>query len=397
MTTKYQSMDLRGRRGLRAHGDLAVARFAGLLCVLALATLAAQAPQKPQTPSQRAAERIRTLQREAEQLASQESQLLVELRKLELERQIKVEELGNIDRQQKEATAKLNDITASAAALRQAAEADRPDVEARLVRLYKLGGAGYWRLLFDVDDLQSLGRVYRMASAMTHLDRERIQQHRRTLEALARARDMLQARVKELTGLEEQAVRARAALDRAVQSRTTLVAAIDQRRDLNARWMSELHAAQQRLQNSVADIDAAGSSLPLRPFQGALPWPARGAIASRFGRQPTSRFGTAVVRNGVEIGAAEGQPVRAVHEGVVAFAGQFTGYGNLVIVEHGERTFSLYGHLESLQVAQGERVEAQSPLGRSGRNPNGTPALYFELRVDGKPVDPVQWLQKGIP
>jgi murein hydrolase activator len=381
----------------RAHRDFAVACLAGLLVVLGLSTLAAQAPQKPQTPAQRAAERIRGLQREAEQLASQESQLLVELRKLELERQIKVEELGNIDRQQKEATAKLNDITASAAALRQAAEADRPDVEARLVRLYKLGGAGYWRLLFDVDDLQSLGRVYRMASAMTHLDRERIQEHRRTLEALARAREMLQARVKELTGLEEQAVRARAALDRAVQSRTTLVAAIDQRRDLNAQWMSELHAAQQRLQHSVADIDAAGPALPLRPFQGALPWPARGAIASRFGRQPTSRFGTAVVRNGVEIGVSEGQPVRAVHEGVVAYAGQFTGYGNLVIVEHGERTFSLYGHLESLQVAQGERVAAQSTIGRTGRNPNGSPALYFELRVDGKPVDPVQWLQKGIP
>ncbi len=86
-----------------------------------------------------------------------------------------------------------------------------------------------------------------------------------------------------------------------------------------------------------------------------------------------------------------------MHEGVVAFAGQFTGYGNLVIVEHGERAFSLYGHLSAIQVAQGERIPAQAPLGRSGLNPNGTPALYFELRVDGKPVDPLQWLQKGIP
>ena len=71
---------------------------------------------------------------------------------------------------------------------------------------------------------------------------------------------------------------------------------------------------------------------------------------------------------------------------------------NLVIVEHGERAFSLYGHLSSIQVAQGERLPAQAPVGRSGLNPNGTAALYFELRVDGKPVDPLQWLQlKGIP
>jgi septal ring factor EnvC (AmiA/AmiB activator) len=48
-------------------------------------------------------------------------------------------------------------------------------------------------------------------------------------------------------------------------------------------------------------------------------------------------------------------------------------------------------------VAQGEQIDAHTAVGRSGRNPNGTPALYFELRVDGKPVDPVQWLQKGTP
>ena len=65
--------------------------------------------------------------------------------------------------------------------------------------------------------------------------------------------------------------------------------------------------------------------------------------------------------------------------------------------EHGEHAFSLYGHLSAMQVAQGERIASQATLGRSGLNPNGTPALYFELRVDGKPADPLQWLQKGTP
>jgi murein hydrolase activator len=97
----------------------------------------------------------------------------------------------------------------------------------------------------------------------------------------------------------------------------------------------------------------------------------------------------------VEIAAREAQPVRAVHEGVVAFADQFTGYGNLVIVEHGDGAFSLYGHLGSMEIQKGAKVELQTLLGQVGRNPNGTPALYFELRIDGKPVDPLQWLQKG--
>jgi septal ring factor EnvC (AmiA/AmiB activator) len=367
-----------------------------LVVAVLATTLSGQTPQRrPQTPSERAAERIRALQREAEALVAQESKLLVELRKLELERQIKVEEVGNIERQQKETTRLLTDASARAEALQLIAEADRPDVEARLVQLYKLGRAGYWRLLLDVEDVRALGRVYRTASAMTHLDRERILGHQRTLEALAKERSTLQARAKELTALEHQASRARAALDRAVQNRTALVASIDERRDLNAQWISELQAAQQRLQTSIAQLD--DTSLPFQPFKGALPWPARGGISSRFGRQPSSRFGTSIVRNGIEITVPESQIVRSVHEGVVAFADQFTGYGNLIIVEHGDGAFSLYGHLSSMQVQKGTQVEAQAPLGRSGRNPNGTPALYFELRVDGKPVDPLQWLQKGTP
>jgi septal ring factor EnvC (AmiA/AmiB activator) len=134
---------------------------------------------------------------------------------------------------------------------------------------------------------------------MTHLDRERIQAHQRTLEALAKERVTLQARVKQLQSLEDQGSRARAALDRAVQNRTALVTSIDQRRDLNAQWTGELQAAQQRLQVSIAQLD--DTSLPFRPFKGALPWPARGQISSRFGRQTSSRFGTSIVRNGVEI------------------------------------------------------------------------------------------------
>ena len=364
---------------------------------LSLALSSQEAPTRsPQTPAQRAGERIRALQREAEALVAQVSQLLVELRKVELERQIKIEEIASIDRQQAETSRQLNESSTRAEALKKIADADRPDIEARLVHLYRLGRAGYWRLLLDVEDLRSLGRVYRTAAAMTHLDRERIQSHKRTLDALAAERKTLEARSLQLATLEQQATKARAALDRAVQSRTALVASIDERRDLNAQWTSELEAAQQRLQSSVNALDA-GAALPLRPFQGALPWPVRGAVGSRFGRQPSSRFGTSIVRNGIEVSCAEGTPVRVVHEGVVVFAGQFTGYGNLVIVEHGERAFTLYGHLSAMQVAQGERIPSQATLGRSGLNPNGTPTLYFELRVDGKPADPLQWLQKGTP
>jgi septal ring factor EnvC (AmiA/AmiB activator) len=134
--------------------------------------------------------------------------------------------------------------------------------------------------------------------------------------------------------------------------------------------------------------------LPLAPFRGDLPWPARGTVTSRFGRQPSSRFGTAIARNGIELSVPEGQPVRAVHDGTVAFADTFSGYGNLVIVDHGNGAYSLYGYLNSIEVSRGGRVELQGTVGTSGRDPAGNPSVYFELRVDGAPVDPLQWLRK---
>jgi murein hydrolase activator len=368
--------------------------------VVAMAAgVAAQSPAPDRgaadTTAQRATERIRALQRESDALAKQERTLLVELRRLEVERELRTAELATIDRDLRDTGSKIEATTARAAALGTVAETERPEVERRVLQLYKLGHAGYWRLLLDSSDLRTIGRAYRTAAALNRLDRERVQQHQRTLDALKRERQSLEAHLQEARRLQERAAAARSAAARAVASRTALVASIDARRDLNAQLAGELEAAQQRLQGTVAQLGASAPVvLPLRAFRGALPWPAAGIVVGRFGRAVNSRFGTSIPRNGIEISIAEDQPVRAVHEGTVAFADQFTGYGNLIIIDHGSAVYSLYGFLLSMDVGRGARVAAETLIGSSGRNPSGNPALYFELRIDGKPVDPLQWLKR---
>jgi len=380
---------------------LAPSFAAATFLVAAALSLSAQSPvandqSAADAASRRAAERIRVLQKESDALASQERTLLVDLRKLEVDRELKTEELASAERELRQTREKVTTTSARAAALQTTVESQRPEVERRLVDLYKLGQAGYWRLLLDIDNLRSIGRVYRTAAALNRLDRERVQQHERTLQSLKQERDALEAHVREVTKLQQQALAARAAIDRAVAGRSALVASIDQRRDLNAQLAGELEAAQQRLQGTVAQLGGRGGSvvLPLRPFHGALPWPAQGIVTGRFGRQTNSRFGTSIARSGIEISLPEGQPVRVVHEGTVAYADQFTGYGNLMIVDHGDTNYSLYGYLSSIDVPRGTHVDAQAQLGTSGRDPSGNPALYFELRIDAKPVDPLQWLRK---
>jgi septal ring factor EnvC (AmiA/AmiB activator) len=341
----------------------------------------------------RIADRLAQLRREADELSKQGRTVLGELRRLELDRQIRSEELDAIQKDLASTRQKLADAGARAAAMKATAARQSPDVEARLVRLYKMGRAGYWRVLLDIDDARALGRAYRTAAALTALDRQRIQDYQQTRDAIAREIAELESRTRELTPLQTRAAAARTALDRAVSTRAALVKSIETRRDLAEQLAAELDAAQLRLQATLAQRPDAPAAVPFRPFRGSLPWPAQGIVLSRFGRQRAAP-GIEFSRNGIELSLAEGQPVSAIHEGVVTHAGPFSGLGQLIIVDHGDGAASLYGYLGSTSVNKGDRVRARTPVGTSGRNTSGNPALYFELRVDGAPVDPLQWLRR---
>jgi septal ring factor EnvC (AmiA/AmiB activator) len=162
-----------------------------------------------------------------------------------------------------------------------------------------------------------------------------------------------------------------------------------------AQYLGELQQAYDRL---GADMTARVSgrlvepvSIPVGPFRGALEWPVAGRLAGRFG-QPGATAGA--VRNGIEVASAINTPVRAVHDGTVDYAEGYTGLGTLVIVDHGANTYSLYGYLAEALVKKGDLVRPGAEVGRVGLAPvGGQPTLYFELRVDGRLVDPVQWLK----
>jgi murein hydrolase activator len=99
------------------------------------------------------------------------------------------------------------------------------------------------------------------------------------------------------------------------------------------------------------------------------------------------------VQNGVDIEAPSGAPVRAVAPGRVVHAGWFKGYGNLVIVDHGDGYHTLVAHLTAMQTAMGEEVDAGDVLGTVGDSGSlKGPYLYFEIREKGRPVDPRPWL-----
>ena len=367
-----------------------------LLAPVLSLVLLAQAPDRARTEAlaQRATERLQVLRKEADRLAAEERTLLGDLRKLEVQRQIKAEELRQIVADGSQITAELLSNRRRVEYLEQQETSSRPELRARLVDIYKLGQGRYLRLLLSTTDLRQVGQASRILAALAKLDGDRIVTRQRTLTELKRTRAVLEQRGRRLNTLRAEAERAQTALDRAAESRSALIRDIDTRRDLNAQLVGELQTAQQKLQAALRGLTANATAvepagLPLRPFRGDLDWPVAGTLARR-----SANSAGASNSNGIIIAASEGSVVSAVHDGVVAFADPFGGFGNLVILDHGAQSFSLYGDLLEMSVKKGARIERGQPVGTVGPAPAGPPELYFELRIDGQSVDPLQWLKK---
>ncbi|HUG98575.1 MAG TPA: peptidoglycan DD-metalloendopeptidase family protein, partial [Gammaproteobacteria bacterium] len=115
-------------------------------------------------------------------------------------------------------------------------------------------------------------------------------------------------------------------------------------------------------------------------------WPVEGPLVWRFGesrRNPT----------GIGIAGADGREIRAASDGEVVYSGSgLIGYGQLIILKHNDSYLSAYGYNRALRVAEGDRVKAGQVIASMGRGPADRPLLHFEIRVDGKPVDPARFL-----
>lgn len=348
-------------------------------------------------------QRIAALSREAEQLKRQSASILDELRRLDVERDLQRARAAEARQARAAIDAELDALAAEARRLEHTLEEEQPLIAARLRRLQRLGRLGYARLAWHAEGTQALGRASRLMTHIARDDGRRLARYRGMSDELARTRSTLDARREEARRLEEEARRRAMAAELAAQRKQELLATIQQETTQRERWLAALSEARTELDSTMAERFGTASSTPPPPVAAPvvpftarrrrLPWPAEGAVVQRFGRQRDSRYGTSTLSNGVAIAAAPGASVRAIHPGTVVFAGPFTGFGQLVIVDHGQQTFSLYGYLSARFVERGMTVETGSVVGEAGDSPEGRPAVYLEVRVDGRPVDPLQWLQ----
>ncbi len=255
------------------------------------------------------------------------------------------------------------------------------------------------RLLTYLQYLQQsqIGQIDTARDQLTELAR---------LRAAAREEQATAARLlTEQVAVTENLRQARAERERAVTRLTDTLAG---RGDA----LEQLQADRARLETVVADLPAparpafvskepipaavATAAFPRGPFprlKGHLGWPVQGVIKARFG---TERQEGRMQWQGLLIGAPEGTQVRAVADGEVLFTAWMPYYGLVGIIDHGGGFLTLYGHNQTLFRRPGERVRAGDVLGRVGASGGrDTPALYFEIRQGGNPVNPERWLSAG--
>jgi murein hydrolase activator len=160
-----------------------------------------------------------------------------------------------------------------------------------------------------------------------------------------------------------------------------------------SRLIADLEMSERALATLVADLKEDVTLVGFRALKGQLPFPVRGEVEVGFGKVVNPRFNTVTVQKGIDVKAEEGQPVKSVASGKVAFAGWLKGYGNLVIVDHGNLYHSLYAHLANTQVEVGQVIGALALVGQVGDTSSlKGPYLYFEIRKGGTAIDPLPWM-----
>ena len=414
----------------RARVFAAVALLAGL-------SLVASAPAQTSREAEQKLQRVR----------SELKSIAQERRKLESERGAASRQLRDADEQVGRTTRSLSDTEAAlrreAIALeelqrkrdkmqgRQAAQ--REQLTALVRSAYQRGDDAPLKVLLSQDRVADANRLLAYHRYVQRDQARRIESLKTELAALDQVERDIVARQAELDAARARQRGQVAQLEKDRKARATLMADLDQRyqdraakekalgqdarsletllKNLRAaaaraeaerraaarREAAAAAAAQKRENNGTATRStrtapprpAVASAPPLKV--GGLGWPVSGNLLARYGgRLPDGRAST-----GVLIGAPSGTPVTAVADGTVVFSEWMTGYGLILILDHGNGYMSLYAHNDSLLKDSGDRVkrgEAVARVGTSGGQ--GQAALYFELRRNGQPVDPASWLQR---
>ncbi len=284
--------------------------------------------------------------------------------------------------------------------LRLRMEASRARIGIRVRRLYRFAKAERSATLFQLARTRSFARDAWLLGQLQQADLAALRQFETLNADLTRKQRDAQQSLERLRLLKADLDGERVKLQEREASLKASLSEVRHNQQLYAKYLSDLDQVQAGMQQALVSMEAtrgdAAQALPeVAALHGHLAAPAPGSVVARFGQQDP-RYQLKKFQRGVVIRVADESPVAAVAAGTVVYAGPFQGYQDLVVLNHGQGLFSVYGYLEHVTVAKGDSVERGRKLGNATFQPEDNAYdLYFELRREGKPEDPLAWLEPG--
>lgn len=329
-----------------------------------------------------------------QQAASAEHDLEV----ADLELNLKTQELQLALDLQARVEAQRATLESELAAIGPQMEQQRAYLRKRVVALSRAGSLGYLRLFLSIDRDRDPLEALSMLRYLISRDTRALRRFRTAQQEMTERRAALEVQQKQIVAARQVVEERRRAVESSKNQKARLLASLRTAEAGGEKQLAELEEKARRLERLVTVLSQQSggntATLDVRTVKGALPWPVQGKLLEKFGRQRNPKFATYTMNNGVKIAAAAGVPIKAVFQGTVLFTQWFKGYGNLIIVDHGNRVFSLYGNVKAPAVAVGDHVAAGQAIAGVGEGEDGQAGyLYFEVRQDNHPEDPQTWLR----
>jgi septal ring factor EnvC (AmiA/AmiB activator) len=338
-------------------------------------------------------------------ITRRESNIIQQLNQVEVALNTSKKRVASLKREIEKLGRMIDETSAASEKLRKRVLANEKYVSKRIVALYKLNRIGQFHLLASAESMNEF--IQRKAALERILiNDEKIR--RNLIENQVELKNMLERldvdkALKSAHAAEHQKQTRLMSLEQSRRSK--LLADIRKQKSLELAAIDALARAAAALEGKIASLNAKelettpdnnASQLLFSAHKGLLIMPVNGKITNLYGEYKNPKYNITNFRSGIDIKADQGEPIRSVFRGKVIFSEWFKGYGNMIIIDHGNSYYTVYAHLEETFKSKGDGVDAEEVIATLGDTGSMTGAkLYFEVRHHGKPLNPLNWLKKG--
>jgi len=347
-----------------------------------------------------------------------EAAVSTELREINRTLEQKRNDLGKLDSDLRIVESSLDRTGREIVRVTEEANRKKKDIEKRLASLYKAGELGASRMFFSSESFPQMGENIRYMRSIVENDKKIFAEYSEKIERLRSLKSDLERDAAKKERIKDGIALKKREIEQEQGKKAAYLASVRKDRSSYEASLRELKANASRLQAMLDRLEALSRrklssrhvkpggklqplpelpAVPDRGFasqKGRMSMPVRGKIIETYGKHQNTDFNSFTFSKGLSVSAGAGSEIRSIYDGTVIFADYFKGFGNMVIVDHGGGYFSLYAHASKILKRVGAEVARNDALATVGEmDSTKGPMLYFEIRHQGKPLDPAGWVR----